>query len=248
MLMAPWCETPCDRTRIRAQRLDEDGDGGKPVGVYDVRDGRRSTRQFTLGFHDLAKTRRIASDDPSRVGGSSLGDTGRVELPSRPVRVVLGLERFPVDAATEGHLRKRKLLDHLFALIDHACLQQKSRGDVCPELVAVAKTVLRVENQELRLAPGHALLLADAHVIVFGQGRQLIREQRGKGLRPTFVDPYRLDVRIETQHLVVRADHFPSRDRRALRASPTRARHPRSARCARSRPDLHTGKRRCRCS
>ena len=99
-----------------------------------------------------------------------------------------------------------------FFSLSRRALSSKPVLDVGPELVAVAHAVLGLEHVRLRFPTGDARSLGLAKVIVLGERRQLLRQQRGKHVvQRTRLDAHQLGVGVVAAHLVVDADHLARR-------------------------------------
>ncbi len=58
------------------------------------------------------------------------------------------------------------LFDRRAVGIDKLCLQGKRGFDIEPDPIAVAIAIVRTNRQQLCLAPGHAILPNDRHVVL----------------------------------------------------------------------------------
>ena len=122
------------------------------------------------------------------------------------------LGRFPIEPHADLYVAERELLDRFVPFVEQARLEQQPGADVGPELVAVARSVLGLEDVRLRLEPGDARDLGLAELIIGGQRRQLLRKQRRECVvHASRLDADHLGVGVVAAHLLVVADDLARR-------------------------------------
>src|SRR5262245_56572968 len=114
--------------------------------------GRLATTFEPLHLDDLSEAGRLILHHPP----------GVTQLSRVRVRWVVPLigQRAEIWAryrSPDHELNKHRLLHLMTLLIQHARLEQQPRAGVGPQLVSVAKTVARLEQQGLRIVPCDAL-------------------------------------------------------------------------------------------
>src|SRR5262249_53932232 len=131
-----------DGLRRRGRRLDENRNGDKPVGIYQMCDLTGFTAQHPVAFDDLGEAWWHVLDDPARVLGNHFTGWRFANLPVRGRRRKRSLDHLAIDLDTDLDVAEGELLQDLVALADQARLEQQTGSDVDPELVPIAQPVL----------------------------------------------------------------------------------------------------------
>ena len=122
------------------------------------------------------------------------------------------LGRFPIEPHPDLYVAERELFDRLVPFVEQASLEQEPGADVGPKLVAVARSILGLEDVRLRLETGDTRDLGLAELIIRRQRRKLLRKQRRERVvHASRLDANHLGIGVIAAHLLAVADDLPRR-------------------------------------